>query len=201
MPHDVPVSSPDVQPTGRRNARMRQTVGDMVRSMAVVLAVVAVVVLVNWRPQEQAVKVVDVTSAVTLASVRADFPVRQPAGLAADWRATSARWEPTEKSAPDEVLHLGYVTPAGEYAQVTQSSHSTPAYLAEQTDGGRPVGPAAIAGAEWERWEGPDRRSLVQGADTVVTVVSGGAAWSELEQLAASLVPVGPLADPGQSTG
>ena len=90
--------TPDTQPTGRPNARMRQTVGDMVRSMLVVLAFVAVLLLVTWRPQPDAVKPVDTTSAVTLATMQADFPVEVAVGLSDGWRPTSARWEPTEKS-------------------------------------------------------------------------------------------------------
>ena len=40
---------------------MRQTVGDMVRSMGLVLALIAVILLVTLRPQPDAVKVVDPT--------------------------------------------------------------------------------------------------------------------------------------------
>jgi hypothetical protein len=190
MPHDDPVTSQDVQPTGRPNARMRQTVGDMGRSMAVVLAVVAVLVLANWRPQPEAVKVVDVTPVVALAGNQAHFPLRQPAGLPDSWRPTSARWQPTAKSAPDPVLHIGYVTPNDEYAQVAQSANSSARYLDEQTDGGVLQGQSTIGADTWSRLEVADRRSLVLTRDGVVTVISGTASWAELERLAASLVPV-----------
>ncbi len=189
MPHDWPVSSPDVQPTGRPNARMRQTVGDMVRSMAVVLALVALIMLVSWRPQPEAVRVVDVAPVAMLAGSQATFPVQAPAGLPSGWRPTSARWEPTEMSGSDPVLHIGYVTPSDQYAQVSQSVNGTAGYVDEQTDGGLPQGQSSIAGTTWERREGTDRRSLVLAADGVVTVVSGGASWAELEALAGSLAP------------
>lgn len=190
MPHDCPVSSSDVQPTGRRNARMRQTVGDMLRSMAVVLALVALIVLVSWRPSPEAVKVVDVAPVVALAGMQATFAVRAPAGLAQDWRPTSARWEPTPRSGSDPVLHIGYVTPTDQYAQVSQSTSASAPYVAEQTDDGLPAGQSVIAGTTWHRLEGTDRRSLVLAGDGMLTVVSGGADWEELETLAGSLSPV-----------
>ena len=169
---------------------MSQTVGDMVRSMAVVLALVALIVLVSWRPSPEAVRVVDVTPVVALAGMQAAFAVQAPAGLPQAWRPTSARWEPTPKSGSDPVLHIGYVTPTDQYAQVSQSTSTSVPYVAEQTDGGLPAGQSVIAGTTWQRLEGTDRRSLVLAGDGILTVVSGGAAWGELETLAGSLAPV-----------
>lgn len=190
MPHDGTVSAPDVQPTGRRSPRMRQTIGDMVRSMLLVMLVVGGILLVTWRPQPEAIKVIDITPTLALAQAQADFPLTRPVGLPESWRPTSARFEPTEKSVPDPVLHLGYVTPADAYAQVSESTNRTAAYSAEQTDDGLPVGSAVIGNTTWEKWEHGDRRSLVRSQDGVLTIVSGSAAWDELAVLAASLQAV-----------
>jgi hypothetical protein len=191
MGHDCHVTSPDVQPTGRRNARMRQTVGDMARSMAVVLVVVAVIMLLAWRPDPEPVKVVDVAPAITLAVAQAPFAVSAPTGLPAGWRPTSARWETTADSGEEPVLHLGYVTPSDEYAQVTQSAAHTAAYLDEQTAGGEPAGQLTLGDVVWERLATKDRRSLaLTRADASVTVVSGSADWEELTELADSMEPV-----------
>jgi hypothetical protein len=191
MGHDCRVTSPDVQPTGRPNARMRQTVGDMARSMAVVLVVVAVIMLLAWRPDPEPVKVVDVAPAIALAVAQAPFTVSAPTGLPAGWRPTSARWERTADSGEERVLHLGYVTPGDEYAQVTQSAAHTAAYLDEQTAGGEPAGQLPVGDVVWEQRATQDRRSLVvAGDDAPVTVVSGSADWDELTELAASLEPV-----------
>lgn len=180
----------DVQPTGRPNARMRQTIGDMIRSMALVLAVVFVIVLLAWRPEPEAVKVVDPGPAVMLAAAEAEFPVAAPEGLADGWRPTSARWEPTTESDGEPVLHIGYVTPADQYAQVSQSQARSAGYLAEQTARGEPVGSEQVAGATWERLESSERRSLVRADGEVLTIVSGTADWAELAALAASLEAV-----------
>jgi hypothetical protein len=187
MKQDVTVTSGDVQPTGRANRRMRQTVGDMVRSMAVVLAVVAAIWLLAWRPDPEPVKVVDTTQVVTLAAMQAEFPVQAPAGLPGTWQATSARWEPTAESDAAPVLHLGYVTPSDAYAQVSQSTADSRRYLAEQTAQGEPAGTRDVAGSTWAVYETDERRSLVRDDGVTVTVVSGSADWPELTALAASL--------------
>ena len=189
MAHDGRVGSQEPQPTGRSNARMRQTVSDMVRSMLVVLAFVVVLLLVTWRPHPEAVMEVDVSPVVSLASTQAEFAVEVPTGLPERWRPTSARWEPTEKSLSDPVLHLGYVTPADGYAQVSQSSNAAASYLAEQTDNGIEVGTQSVGDVTWQRWENGDRYSLVRVADGTTTIVSGTAAWDELIALASSLRP------------
>lgn len=187
MHDDVGVS--EVQPTGRSSPRMRQTVWDMVRSMAVVLVVVFLIVLLAWRPQPEAVTVVDPAPVVAMAAAQAGFPVLAATGLAEGWRPTSVRWEPTEDSESEPVLHVGYVTPTDAYAQVSQSTARSARYLDEQTAGGRPTGQQDVAGTSWERWETADRRSLVLGTGPSLTIVSGTGSWEELATLAASLRP------------
>ena len=190
MDHDWPVTAHDVEPTGRRNAHLRKTVGDMVRSMAVVLAIVFLMVLLAWRPEPDPITVVDIAPAVSLAGSQAAFPVSAPTGLPPGWRPTSARWEPTAESTSLPVLHLGYVTPAEAYAQVSQSTAATTAYVVEQTSAGVPSGTQEVAGTVWERFDGDPRRSLMRTDGGVVTIVSGTADWDELVALAASLRPV-----------
>ena len=186
------MSSPDAapQPTGRRNAHLRKTVGDMVRSMAVVLAVVFVIVLLAWRPLPEEVKVIDLGPAVALAATQADYPIVAPAGLADEWRPTSARWEATAQSGDAPVLHLGFVSPSDEYAQVTVSGTASERFLTEQTSGGAPVGTREIDGVVWQEWQSEDRRSLVLIDEGVTTIVSGTADWPEIEELQGSLEPV-----------
>lgn len=187
MPDDGPVSSP--RPTGRPNARLRQTVFDMVLSLAVVFGVVALVLLVTWRPQPDPVRVVDPSGAITLAVAQAEFPVLAPTGLSPQWRSTSARWEPTEASHDEPVLHIGYVTPGDQYAQVSQVREGDDDYLLEQTTGGAREGAVTIGDRTWETWTGAKRRSLVLATPESTVVVSGTADWPELTALAESLQP------------
>ena len=183
------------QPTGRSTARLRQTLRDMALSMAVVLVVVFFIWLLAWRPSPDPIRVVDPAPVVALAAATADFPLQAPAGLAEGWRPTSARWESAVESGAVPVLHIGYVTPEDQYAQVTQSTVDDPSYLKEQTSSGRPVGTTStVDGRSWDRWEGDKRRSLVRIDGGVVTIVAGTADWPVLEALAGSLEPVQPEA-------
>ncbi len=186
------MSSAPVRPTGRPAPRMRQTVRDMVISMAVVLAVVGAFVAMAWRPTPDPIRLVDPAPVVAAAAASADFPVQEPTGLASGWRATSARWEPTATSGAVPVLHIGYVTPADQYAQVTQARMEYAPYLAEQTGDGVAGGPQQIGDVTWVRMTGENGdRSLVLVADGVSTIVYGSADWPELTTLATSLRPVG----------
>ncbi len=169
---------------------MRQTVGDMIRSMAVVLGLVLVVVLLAWRPSPDPISLVDPSAAISRAVAGAEFTVVAPVGLSDSWRVTSARWEPTDQSGDATVLHVGYVTPADDYAQVTQSTADSERYLDEQTASGTPAGEQAVGDDTWVRFESGDRRSLVRTDGSAVTIVSGSAEWAEITDLAAALEPV-----------
>lgn len=185
--HPAPATEPgQVRPTGRPNARLRQSVADMVRSLALVLGVVAVVVIFAFRPQPEAVKVIDPGPELSLARAQADYPVLYPAALPDGWRPTSARWQPTEASAPEPAWHVGYVTPGDAYAQVGQSATTSPRYVVEQTAQGRIVDTTG----EWQRYDnGKDRRSLVAIRSGITIVVSGTAEWDVLIDLADRLSP------------
>lgn len=117
---DVESDTQALKPTGRANARLGQTVKDMVWSMIVVLAVVAVILILAWRPEPNPVRSVDPLPTVALSAAQADYDVKAPTGLSEEWVATSARWEPTDASQGQPILHIGYVTPSGGYAQLTE---------------------------------------------------------------------------------
>ena len=173
------------QPTGRRTRPMRQTVGDMLRSMFVVLAVVAAILIVTWRPKPDPVRVVDIAPALAAAQAAADFTIEVPA--VADLRPTSARWEPTVASDQAPVWHLGYVTPSEEYLQVVQSQVTDDAFVQEQTSGGEPGENVTIAGDDWRVYTAPERVSVVRIEDGVTTIVSGTDALDQVMTAAGSL--------------
>lgn len=175
----------ELRPTGRPNARLRQTVRDMVLSLAVVLAAIAVIMLITWRPTPDPVRVVDPAPELSLARAQADYPVLYPADLDAAWRPTSARWEITPASEPDPAWHVGFVTPEDAYAQLGQSATDEESYVAGQVGAAEPAG-------EWQGWlryDSPDQRALVRVQEGVTVVVSGTAPWPTLEVLAERLSP------------
>lgn len=195
------------QPTGRRNASLRKTVFDMVLSMAVVLGAVALVLVFIWRPQQEAVKPVDIGITLAVAIREAPFAplVADPSAesVFAGWTPTSVRFEPTAKSDEQLVWHIGYVVEGGaegsgddDFVQLVQSVAASDAFVAEQTADGVRGDAVMIDGTEWTRYETPERRSLVRSAPaddgtsalTVTTVISGTLDWPALEQAATALM-------------
>ncbi len=165
---------------------MRQTVGDMVRSLAVVLAVVGVIMLVSWRPAPDPVREVDPLPLFTLASAQAEFSVVIPEveGL----RATSVRWEPTQFSQEEPVWHVGYVTAGDQYLKIAQSAATNEEFLKNELVGITAEGEESIASASWLVFNGPDSRALVNVTPESTTILSGTVTLPELEAAANSLV-------------
>ena len=189
MIHDGGVSTP--VPTGKPNARMGQTVSDMVRSLAIVLGVIGAIMLVTWRPTPDPVREIDPLPLLEFANSQADFPVLVPqiAGL----RATSARWEPTKYSQNDPVWHVGYVTAEEEYLEITQSAASNEEYLINEIAGITADGEKSIAGQDWLVFDGSDSRALVRVTPDSTTVLSGTVSAAELEAAVASLATISPV--------
>jgi hypothetical protein len=166
---------------------MRQTVGDMVRSLVVVLAFVGIILLITMRPQPDAVKPVDITGILAVARAQADFPVLIAGPGTSAYVPTSVRWEPTEATRPDPVWHIGYVTPDEQYVAISQSATVSAQYIPEQTGNAAPLDPVVIDGTTWQRFEGETRKSLVRVEPTLTTVVTGTLDWAGLQSVASGL--------------
>jgi hypothetical protein len=177
--------------------RGRETVADMVRSLAVVGAVVAALFLVVvWqRPEVQGDirPPVDVAAAVAAVQSTGPFPVLAPSPPDS-WTATSAWFEPSSPDVSGGVLHVGYETASGSYAEVKQTDADRADAVAAYADRGVPAGgQVELSGLTWQRLESErsGRRALVASRPTddgaVVLVVTGKADWPELEALAGSL--------------
>ncbi|MEO7980554.1 MAG: DUF4245 domain-containing protein [Sporichthyaceae bacterium] len=187
--------APDGAPEGEvaaagpppRSGRGRKTVGDMVRSLAVVLVLVFVVVALNARDDGgETLRPLDFSGALAQARSSAPYDVLAPIGLPGSWVPTSAR---TGRDGDAVTWHLGYVTRAGDYAGVEQGDGDPGSVVAAVADGATPDGTATISGLRWRRLDGgrPEKRALVLDGEAVTTVVAGGASWAELTALARSL--------------
>jgi hypothetical protein len=171
---------------------------DMVRSLGLVALVLVVWMWLVHPRTPDAINEVDWWPAAQSASAAADYEVIAPPE-SFGWPATSARVEPQ----PDGTTawRVGFYTPAEEYAALLQrgvfpeqAQGAVDDWVATETRDGLAGEVVTIAGREWVRLEGvptPDeRRSLVAVEAGTVTIVTGSAPWSELEELAATLRPV-----------
>jgi Protein of unknown function (DUF4245) len=170
-----------------------ETVADMFRSMGLVLVVVALVVLITIRTKGQEIRLVDVGQTYSAASVggATPFPLVLPVGLSDRWRATSVYYDPPERTGVPGVTdwHVGYVTPANQYAGFEQTNGPAKVALAAELTAPAPAGSVTLGGQTWQRWAQADgqRRALLRTEGAVTVVVDGTAGWPELEQLAGSL--------------
>ena len=174
-------------PAPAPRGRGKQTVGDMVRSLLVVLVLVFVVVALNAQDDSgEKLQPLDYSGTLAQAQDKAPYDVLAPIGLPDSWVPTSAR---TGRDGDAVTWHLGLVTPAGDYAGVEQSDGDPEALVADVADGGDDSGTVTISGLRWRKVDGgrPEKHALVLDGEAVTTVVAGGASWSELETLARSL--------------
>ena len=168
-------------------ARGRKTVGDMVRSLAVVLVVVGVIVALNVAEQpDPVVRDVDYPAAVAQARQQATYDVLAPDPVPTGWRVSSAR---TERDGNGVAWHVGLVTRGGEYAAVEQTDGDRRVFVDRFVPDSRAEGTERVAGRTWtRRGDGSTGdRALVLQSDEVTTLVTGSASWAELRTLAASL--------------
>lgn len=184
------VTQPAPEPAASAPAprvRGKQTAGDMVRSLLVVLVLVFVVVALNAQDDSgEKLQPLDYSGALAQARDTASYDVLAPIGLPDSWVPTSAR---TGRDGDAVTWHLGLVTPAGDYAGVEQSDGDPEAMVADVADGGDDSGTVTISGLRWRKVDGgrPEKHALVLDGEAVTTVVAGGASWTELETLARSL--------------
>jgi hypothetical protein len=183
-----------------RKRRGFETARDMVWSMTAIVGVLAVILLLNYRPDPAPIREVDWRPVVIAARESLEWPVLAPSVDLPGWQATSARNE--RASGEDRRIHIGWVTGQGAFValqQTTLAGSDLRSWLRLTTQRGRPdEQPSWTDGRErvWERSVSEDgtHRSLVSSAvagagDQVTYVVGGTATWAELEQLADSLRP------------
>jgi hypothetical protein len=172
--------------TDEARPRRNQSAGDLVRSLAIVLVVVAVVLMLSTRDHAAVVTTVDPAVSVAEARTQASYPVLAPVGLGTKWRPTSVRV--TRNGAALE-WHMGFVTPKEDYAGLEQSDGPPGVFLDRFAADAKPTGVVRIGDRSWRRLEGghPEPRALLLREGPVTTLVVGSAAWSELDALAAAL--------------
>lgn len=170
-----------------KKQRGRETAGDMIRSLSVVLVLVLGMWFLAQPPDgdEQEVRVVD--PAGDIAAFTAEVPgVPVPDGLSDDWRATSS-------TLTAGTLRIGYVTPDGKYAEYAASTAPRDEFLGDVVGAGaQELADVEVDGVTYAQRRDGGATSLVrtEGSSTVVVGTLRSTAGSdELEELAGSLEP------------
>jgi hypothetical protein len=177
-------------------SRKSATIGDLVRTIAVILIPLAVITVLFTRlPKDHPVQVVDPQPVLAKARTESPYPILAPVNLPSDWRATRVTWvrtgEPYLNGAPSvrNLWRVGYLTPDEVYIAVTQGDLEPDELISAETREGAVDGEGTVNGDVWERRVSADgrTRSLVQRTDTVTTVVAGDTSYAALEAFAATL--------------
>ncbi|MEU6311167.1 DUF4245 domain-containing protein [Streptomyces sp. NPDC047014] len=163
----------------------KQTIWDMVRSLAVIGVVVAAIyIFIPHDEEADPTRRVDYRVETLTARRAAPYPVAAPVGLPEQWRATSVTYERQNADA----WHLGFLDPEQQYAAVEQSTDTSAKYLAKVTQQATATGQTQQVGdLAWERWDGEKYDALVRQEQGYVTVVTGTASYDQLAELAAAL--------------
>ncbi|MGW0362263.1 DUF4245 domain-containing protein [Streptomyces sp. NPDC002990] len=163
----------------------KQTVWDMVRSLAVIgLVVAGIYLFVPHDDKADPTRAVDYRVETITARRAAPYPVAAPAGLPEQWRATSVTYERKNANA----WHLGFLDPQRQYVAVEQSSDVSAKYIEKVTQQAKATGQTQqIGDLAWERWEGEKYDALVRQEQGHVTVVTGTADFGQLGAMVAAL--------------
>lgn len=176
------VSSAQTETAAPPRVPRRQTVADMLRSLAVVLAGVLALVLLAPTPGDPLRQPVDVVGTAEQAGREAPVVVPE---LPDDWTPNAARFAPRGGDGVP-TWHVGYVTPSGAYAGLEAAEDAPARWLDDVTARGEEVGVVEVGGVRWREMVSPDggRRSLVRQEGEVTQVVTGTAPLDELVVLA-----------------
>lgn len=173
---------------GVAEQRGKQTVRDMVLSIAVIGVVVAGVYVFIPRAGHNPVHPVSYRVDLEQARRTAPYPVAGPSGLSRQWRATSVWYDGSNAKAAH--WHLGFIDPEGQYASVDQSNARPAGFISSVTQQSHRTGSQSVSGATWERYDGGRYRALARtapGPHGGTTVVFGTAPYAQLAQLAGAL--------------
>lgn len=174
------------------SAYAQGSVANMLRSLLVIGAIMALLVLVFPRVQPETPDI-DVVETAQQVEQSTGWPISAPRDLPEGWVPTRAQY----LRSTDGLMtwQAGYQTPEGDYAALQQTVDATDAWVEQQVNRSPRVGQVEVAGASWEQYNRDVKvqRSLVRrgGPGEVTTIITGTASWDALQVLVESLAPVG----------
>ncbi|MCA1782861.1 MAG: DUF4245 domain-containing protein [Dermatophilaceae bacterium] len=192
---DPSSSGPPADETqGRRqqvSAYAQGSVANMLRSLLVIGAIMALLVIVFPRAQPVTPDI-DVLETAQQVEQSTGWPISAPRDLPEEWVSTRAQYLRSTDSLM--TWQAAYQTPAGDYAALQETVDATDAWVTAQVNRSPRVGQLEVAGTTWDQYnrDGKVQRSLVRRGEPgeVTTVVTGTASFEELQVLVESLETV-----------
>lgn len=169
------------------------SLSNLVRSLLVILAMVAVLVFLVPRVSSLSGPPVDIHATGLDVKQQTGWPIVEARGLPKGWTATAARFV---RASDGKMTWLaGYQTPSGEYVSVEQTADATSVWIQAQINRAQPTGQREIAGRTWKSFErgAKVQNSLLHsgaGSGELTTLVTGTASFEEMAILIEHLVPI-----------
>lgn len=126
---------------------------NLVVALVASLAIVLVTVMIVVRPAPPPAEPVDYAGIAAQVQRGYEATIASPA-LSEEWRSNSARIETGRDGVP--VWYIGFVTPKGDFAAVTQGIDANPTWVAATLEGGFATGTTTVGQVTWDVY---DRRS------------------------------------------
>jgi Protein of unknown function (DUF4245) len=166
---------------------------NMLRSLLVIGALVALLVAIVPRVNTVTQPPVDVESSAVEVARTSGWPIERPEGLPEGWKATSVRYV----RSTDGLMtwHAGYQSPSGNYVALEQTRDATREWLSAQTNRAPRTGELRAGGRTWGQYvrTGKVQNSLVEqpdGSGGLTTIITGTGTFAELAAFAEALRPV-----------
>jgi hypothetical protein len=161
-------ATPAPAPTGKKK-RGRESAGDMIRSLALVMLLVLAMWFFAQPPETDEAAIRPVDPAPELQAFERAVPGAPVLGaLPEGWRATSSRLG----NDPDR-LNVGHVTPSVEYAEYAVTTAPRADALLELVGSASPSGTVDVGGETWDRYDEADGSTSLVRTSGPVTVVVG----------------------------
>lgn len=173
-----------------KKKRGTETLGDMTRSLGLVMAIVAAVFLVARAPSidEQKVRPVAYADDIEVARQAANYPIWAPEPVPSGWTATSAYTRGTQGEGGAVVLRIGFVTADNTFAGLAESNGDRDKFVDEVAGkGASPAGVATVAGVDWTVLRQGDELTYLRQVTGATLMVTGTASRADLEALLGSL--------------
>ena len=176
-----------------RPQRARFAMGDMARSLGLLLVVIAALLFIGPARSlilpggKDKMQPVDYSGYVRGFNQLSPAPAVVPAGLPSSWRANAGDLTHTPTSAH---LHVGWAVPGTAFAGLDEGTGSSDALLRQVTGSAslQSRGTTTIAGESWTvRRSTRGETTYTRDVNGVFVIVTGDATDTQLRQLAASL--------------
>lgn len=146
--------------------RARQTIINLILSLAATVGLVIVMVLIVPRNDTNQIQHVDYKKVAAEAAQATHRPVVVPE-IEADWWSNSARWTASPKDGTDASWYVGFVGPKNQYIGITQTYKTNRTWLALQLTGLKDTGKKLLDG-KWSVWVSQEKHTPAKTKDYVL---------------------------------